>query len=584
MFNNPTSDCNNWLEAYRPFFFKNLSAITSLGDNHLLLGDGDRGMLTEVNLINKTESFEKQYNVNDYADCESICYYNGYLYSVYGNRIYIAEYHIQTQHLRPRVVTSIPDCDRLKGIAVTAEKIYLVTERRQEAGVTILIGDKHSLEFEAIATLSNVGRISDLCYFQDRLFIVDSLRQTVIIFSLEEGKAIAEILTPFENPTGITAVYLEQAKKDVLYVSYSKPSFEVYKPDNDDVRLDLDTSIWDNFIYPLVYRYDRDKKAVFSNGFLVEMYYVRKLHARLEVADNYQTVENLEWKISLPINSDRQQVISVESIGSFPMKIIEKNKESKDKVAVFSIPKIELETERRVFGWKATIQTYNVKYFISEEEVGVIDEEELTNFSQYLKKQPKLNLKKPYVIKAAKKALKSLKGDRRDNILAKAEAIADYIYKRLIYVKNSLNEGTEEVLRSGRASYEEYLNVFLALFKLNKIPIEKCGNYQVPIYQIQPGVRSAFLSQDCERTWLQFYLPNLGWVPLDFSVSDRITFEEKLERQSFMALTWDRIEFDLENYLENVFEVGVDEPFFLSCDRLSIKEIKFKVLGDLDPS
>jgi hypothetical protein len=581
MFNNQTNERANWIKAYRPFFFKNLSAITSVGDNCLLLCDSDRGMLTEVNLARETEAFEKQYNVNDYAGCESICYYNGYLYSVYGNRLYIAEYHIQTQYLRPRVLTSIPDCDRLRGITVTAEKIYLVTDRRQQAGVTILVGDKHSLEFEAIGELSHVGIISDLCYFQDSLYIVDFSRQTVIVFSLEKGKAIAEILTPFENPTGITVVYQEQAKKEVLYISYSKPSFEVYKPDNDNVNLDLDTSIWDNFVYPLIYHYDRDKKAVLSNGFIIEMYYVRKLHALLEVADNYQTVENLEWKISLPRNSDRQQVISVETIGSFPMKIVEKNEDSKSKVAIFSIPKIELETERRVFGWKATIQTYNIKYFIQEEEVSLIDEEELINFSQYFKKQPKLNLKKPYVIKAAKKALKLLKNERCNNILAKAEAIAHYIYERLTYVQNTNNEGTEEALRSGQASYEEYLNVFLALFKLNKIPIRKCGNYQVPTYQIQPGVRASFLAQDCERIWLQFYVPNLGWVPLDFSAGDRISIEQKLAQPSFMSLSWDRIECDLEKDFENVFETGVEEPFFLSCDRLSIKEIKFKVLGEL---
>lgn len=578
MFNNQTGDRTNWIKAYRPFFFKNLSAITSLGDNHLLLCDRDRGMLTEVNLARETEFFEKQYNVNDYAGCESICYYNGYLYSVYGNRIYLAEYHIQTQHLRPRVLTSIPDCDRLKGIAVTAEKIYLVTDKN------ILIGDKHNLEFEAIGELSNVGRISDLCYFQDNLLIVDEQRQVVIIFSLEKGKAIAEILTPFESPTGLTAVYHEQAKKEVLYLSYSKPSFEVYKPDNDGVQLDLDTSVWDNFIYPLIYHYDRDKKAVISNGYLIEMYYVRKLHALLDVADNYQAVENLEWKIALPKNSDRQQVIAVEPIGSFPMKIIEKNADSKSKVAVFSIPKIELETERRVFGWKATIQTYNLKYFVGEEEIGALGEEELINFSQYLKKQPKLNLKKPYAIKAAKKALKSLNNNRRDNILAKAEAISNYIYEKLTYVKTTTNEGTEEVLRSGRASYEDYLNVFLTLFKLNKIPIRKCGNYQIPAYQIQPGVKFSFLASDFERIWLEFYVPDLGWVPLDFSVGDRTSIEQKLVPPSLMALSWDRIEFDLESEIENVFETGVEEPFFLSCDRLSIKEIKFKILGDLDPS
>ena len=78
----------------------------------------------------------------------------------------------------------------------------------------------------------------------------------------------------------------------------------------------------------------------------------------------------------------------------------------------------------------------------------------------------------PYVINAAKEAVKNLRENEKNNVLAKAKAIRDYIYEKLTYVMDRYHEGTEEVLRSGEGSCGEYLNVFLSLFRFNNIPID----------------------------------------------------------------------------------------------------------------
>jgi hypothetical protein len=568
---------SDWIKTYRPFFFESLSGITCVGVNKILLCDRSRGMLTEVDLITETETFKKRYDVNDYAEVNSICYYEGELYSVYQNCIYIAEYNGQEDVLNPELWICLPDRGDLTGIAVTAEKVYLVTKNQ-----SILCCDRQTKEVNQIGEVPGIGTVDDLCYFQGNLLIVDSKEQTVYVFELENRKFLYEILTPFENPTGIAVVYHEKAGRDVLYVSYSRPSFEVYDTGDSEFKLKIDTPVPDNFIYPLVYRCDRDKKAVLSNGFLLEMYYVRKLHALPEVAKKYKKVKNIEWKISLPIDSDRQKLLSFEPIGDFSMRVEEIAEEDNRKMAVFSIPKLKLKKERRVFGWKALIEVHGIKYFLQEEEVRPISEEELQRYAKYLENEPNLDMDRPFVIEAAKEAVKHLKEEQKNNILAKAKAIRDYIYEKITYVMDAYNEGTEDVLKSGRGSCGEYLNVFLSLLRLNNIPARRCGNYKVPAYKMQAGARSLFLSPDFNHVWLQFYVPDLGWVPLESSADDEASSFREWAKRYFMALAWYHAECRIGSYFEDVFEAGKEQPFFLSPDDISIKDIKFKVIGELD--
>ncbi|NJM86759.1 MAG: transglutaminase domain-containing protein [Hydrococcus sp. RU_2_2] len=568
----------DWINAYRPFFFEGVSGITSVGANKVLLCDRNKGILTEVDLLSEIETFQKQYNVNDFAGVDSICYLDNFLYFVYKNQIYKAEYHSQKDKLEPYLVTQIFDCLSFQGIAINENRIiYLITEDNHIFSYNI-----NTQEVESIGTSPGISSVDDLCYWQDNLLIIDAKEQTVYVFNLEKCEIIDAILTPFENPTGITVVYNEKVGKDILYVAYSRPSFEVYDTGNSEFKLKIDTAIRDNFIYPLIYQSDREKKAVLSNGFLIEMSYIRKLHALPEIAQEYRKVINLDWKISIPMDSDRQKLLSLQPIGNLPMKIEEITEEENRKVAVFSIDEIDLATERSIFGWKALIKLQSIKYWVKEEEVRDISKEELQRYSKCLQNEPKLDLESPYVIKAAKRAIKNVSEEQQNNVLAKAKAIRDYIYRKVTYVMDAYNDGTEAVLKSGQGSCGEYLNVFLSLFRLNNIPARRCGNYKVPIYKIQPGAKSLFLSPDFNHVWLQFYVPDLGWVPLESSADDEAASLREWTKRYFMALSWYHVECRMGDYFEDIFEKRNNQPLFLSPNDLSINDIKFKVISELN--
>jgi Transglutaminase-like superfamily len=575
----------DWIKVYRPLFFKHLSGIASIEANKILLCDRERGMLTEVDLLSEIETFSSKYNVNDFAGVDSICCLNYCFYFVYKNQIYGADYKSEDydpkDKLEPYLINQLSDYSSFIGIDIIdtgGDRIaYLITEEKD-----ILTYNLDTLEVEKIGTSPGISSVDDLCYWQGNLLIVDSKEQTVYVFNLEKREIIDEILTPFENPTGITVVYNEKAGREILYVAYSRPSFEVYDTGNSEFKLKIDTAVKDNFIYPLIYQSDRDRKTVRSNGFLVEMSYVRKLHALPEIAREYRKIINLDWKISIPMDTDRQKMVSLQPIGNFPIILKEIAEEENRKVAIFRINEIDLAAERRVFGWKALIKVQSIKYCVKEEEIRGITKEELQNYSKYLQNEAQLDMESPYVIKTAKRAIKNVSEEQQNNVVVKAKAIRDYIYRKVTYVMDAYNEGTEAVLKSGQGSCGEYLNVFLSLFRLNNIPARKCGNYKIPAYKMQPGARSVYLSPDFNHVWLQFYVPDLGWVPLESSADDEAASYREWAKRYFMALSWYHLECRMGDYFEDIFEQRTNQPFFLSPNDLSINDIKFKIISELE--
>ena len=146
------------------------------------------------------------------------------------------------------------------------------------------------------------------------------------------------------------------------------------------------------------------------------------------------------------------------------------------------------------------------------------------------------------------------------------------------------HDGTEDILRQGEGSCGEYLNVFLSLFRLNDIPVRQCGNYKVPAYKMQAGSRSVFLSPDFNHVWLQFYVPALGWVPLESSADDESSAFREWAKRYFMSLAWYHVECRVGSYFEDVFDAQTGQQFFLSPGDLGKNDIKFKVIRDIELS
>ncbi len=148
---------SNQFQVYRPLFFEHLSGIAAVDHERLLLSDRDRGLLTEMNLGTATETIAKRYNVNDYANVNSLSYHDGYLYSVYQNKVYVADYRGRGDRLTNRVLFSVPDVNELTGITVTKTTIYLTTKRR-----SILAYDRKTEKFEGLGKTPGIGEAAGI--------------------------------------------------------------------------------------------------------------------------------------------------------------------------------------------------------------------------------------------------------------------------------------------------------------------------------------------------------------------------------------------------------------------------------------
>ncbi len=99
---------------------------------------------------------------------------------------------------------------------------------------------------------------------------------------------------------------------------------------------------------------------------------------------------------------------------------------------------------------------------------------------------------------------------------------------------------------------------------------------------MQAGARNVFLSPDFNHVWLQFYVPDLGWVPLESSADDDASSFREWAQRYFMSLAWYHMECRMGSYFEDVFEQNTGKPHFLAPGDLATKDIKFKLLQAID--
>ncbi|MFM7370667.1 MAG: YncE family protein, partial [Sphaerospermopsis kisseleviana] len=152
-----------------------------------------------------------------------------------------------------------------------------------------------------------VGR-ENLAVSAETLWVCDRTEQTVYSMDRATGEVRFSVLTSFASPTGIAIHSQDQTTgKDLLYVAYSTE--EPYIRDNPNADPNHELTYRDiTFIHPLYYHYNPDKRYALSNGYLVEMSYIEEISPLEEVY-----LPNVEWRIALPSETERQKVKQVEA-------------------------------------------------------------------------------------------------------------------------------------------------------------------------------------------------------------------------------------------------------------------------------
>ena len=462
-----------------------------------------------------------------------------------------------TQDFEPQLFLRL-DCD-IEGIAVWESTIYLTSQKQGK----ILIYDRDRRTKITHFYAPGIG-VENITIKDEEIWLTDTLEQTVYCLDRATGETIFSVLTPFTSPTGLAFDRDRETEKETLYIAYADR--EVYIRDNPNAEPNYELQYRDlTFIHPLYFHYNQEQKYALSNGYLVEMSYVEEV-SPLDPIE----FKDLEWRMALPAETNRQKIREVSAIG---LSFTEEVKDGQ-RIAVFKFNNFN-SGQRYIFGWKAILEVWSIKYQIKPnhcENPGELKEEYQ---QKYLTDNDNLAMDTEIIRQAAVSAIGS-----ETNILRQVYSIRNYVYDKLAYGIKPHIDTPDIVLKRGVGSCGEYLGLLLALCRLNGIACRTVGRYKCPGDPLKLNMP---LQPDFNHVWMEFYLPNYGWLPMESNPDD--LFEGgPYPTRFFMGLAWYHAEMAKDTTFEMITSEGVKvEKEKVSIGALALNHIRFVILEELNP-
>ena len=536
----------------RPFAVAALYGIAFIKDT-LIAIDPRLGHLLQIDPTNDNTKIINSHQTREFLDVTGLAMWEDTLWVTRGNSVYFCK--LNSLALEHFATLPYP----ANGIAVRDSTVYVSCEKLGK----IIIFNRNTRAEIARFYAPGVG-IENLALTEENLLVCDTVEQSVYFLDRATGEIQFSVLTPFDSPTGIAVHTDSSTNKQSIYIAYS--SEEPYIRDNPNAEPSYELTYRDRaFIHPLHYHYDREKRIALSNGYLVEMSYVEQIDPLEEVY-----LQNLEWRIALPSETERQKVKHVEAIGlPFTEEIIDGQR-----VAVFKFDTLA-PGERHLLGWKATLEVRSIKYRLTPRDVENASLLPTGFTSRYLVDDDDLAMHTSTVRNAAIEAVGS-----ETNILRKMYNIRNYVYDQLSYGIKPHIDTPDIVLERGIGSCGEYVGVLLGLCRLNGIACRTVGRYKCPPYAEKKGVP---LEPDYNHVWLEFYIPGFGWLPME-SNPDDVGRDGPHPTRFFMGLSWFHIEIGKGISFETLYSEGKRiEKENVSIGELAINHIRFIILEELPP-
>jgi transglutaminase-like putative cysteine protease len=541
----------------RPIGVYALSGLTADGDR-LFAVDSVRGYLISVDPHTNNTVILNPYHVADWIEVNGLTLWQDTFWFAQGQEVFWCDRPDSQQEthqtLTPTLFTRLPY--PVDGIAVCDATVYASCQKS---------GYIHVFER---STGERIGRLPQpgvgtetMTIFEDALWVCDRTEQTVYCLDLATGAIRFSALTPFSSPTGIAFYRHEALQEPICYIAYADE--EPYIRDDPNSVFPYELTFRDRtFIHPLHIHQNPAARYTLSNGYLVELSYVEEL-LPLEAV----TLNNVEWRIALPSDTLRQRIRHIEPIGH-PFTIEEQEGQ---KVAVFKFDRIQPH-QAGLLGWKAIVEMYSLKYFLSPADVDESLSLPLELQQRYLIDDDDLAMDTAIIRLAAKEAVGT-----ETNVLRKILKIRNYVYDRLSYGIQPKIDTPDVALDRGVGSCGEYVGVLLALARLNGIACRTIGRYKCPQH---PELRDLPLEPDFNHVWLEFYVPGIGWLPMESNVDDTVERGPYPER-FFMGLAWYHTEIGKGISFEKM--KANDKPEHLSMGDLAINHIRFRILEELTP-
>jgi len=546
----PNSKIDLQRRSVRPYGVYVLRGLASTGE-HLLALDSIRGYLLKVDCTNDNTTVLNFRAVQDFMDATGLSVWQNEIWFARENAIYWCTFDDFT----PQYFATLPY--EANGVAVWETTVYITC---QKAGYIFILNRKTGDRITQFP-LPGVG-VENLTIHQEELWVCDDIERSVYCMDRATGEVRFSVLTPYDSPTGLSFHPNPETGEDMLYVCYA--SEEMYiRDDPNNAEDPYELAVRDRtFIHPLHYHYYENERYTLSNGYLIEMSYVEEISPLEEVP-----LTNLEWRIAMPANTDRQKLLHVEPVG-IPFK---EEIQDGQRVAVFHFDRLEGQ-EGFVFGWKALMEVRGIKYQLSFRDTEGIPALPQEFQERYLVDDDDLAMDTPMIRAAAREAIGT-----ETNILRKILKIRNYVYDRMSYGIKPHIDTPDVALDRGIGSCGEYVGILLALARLNGIACRTVGRYKCPA---DPDRRGVPLQPDFNHVWIEFYVPGYGWLPMESNVDD-VVEGGPYPTRFFMGLPWFHAEISKGIPFERI--TAPDLPEETSIGDLSLNHIRFTILEELPP-
>ncbi len=475
------------------------------------------------------------------------------------DRVWVAKDHgifvTPLADINPTPVLTLPYT--ADGVAVWESTLYVSCKK---AGY-IYVCDRESGQRITQFPAPGIG-VQNLSVWGDYLWCCDQLEQTVYCLDRATGELVVKMLTPFPTPTGLAVPPRTRPESGTLWVAYANE--EPYVRDDPNGEEPYELTFRDRtLIHPLSYHWYEDANYCRTNGYLMEMTYVEEIDA----LEDAIPLQNVEWRIAFPTTTDRQVVRSVEPVG-MPFQEVMQNGE---RVASYRFDQLDPH-ERHLFGWKALVEVYGIKYQLTPRQVESAPALPPEFGPRYLIDDDDLAMDTPIIQAAARDSV-----GRETNLLRQVLSIRNYVYDKLSYAVTPAIETPDVVLQRGRGSCGEYVGLLLALMRLNGIACRTVGRYKCPGQADQAGI---YLEPDFNHVWIEFYLPGFGWLPME-SNPDDVEDGGPYPTRFFMGLPWWHVEMGKGIPFEKLIRPENNPEVRLGD--LAVNHMRFKILGELVP-
>lgn len=366
-----------------------------------------------------------------------------------------------------------------------------------------------------------------LCINKKELWLADEEENLIDVYDIENFNIKFSIITPFIAPVDVIMCNEEVMvlySGQVTQTSYNAVAWFEQQP----------------FIHQLRYEiFERNGfNYTLSNRFLIEFRYEECFNP----VNSLQNIEKLTVNLAIPIDTIRQKLVDVRAIG-IPFKAVQKNQEFSK--AVFDIGAVNAAKSQFLIGYKCFMMLAGIKYTIKNivkfdtfdySSFDIANNIELTNdkgeLSGYMKDFSEVG--------------------SFESIVDKVMALRNKVFDALYYKPNMYAADYVEVLKDGYGTCGDYSGIIAAICRLNKIPVRIIGGFKVPRF-----TNSQFesLSYYYNHYWLEFYVPGIGWLPMESSSDDK-EYMKRFCNGQFMGEDWTHIRTHLDKAIPNFIETS----------------------------